>query len=111
MIVVLLYPPAQMIGESDEIEAVGGELVHVIPATDAAPDVVKFSTLAELRYYVDPRRGQLMMEVRGLGPWSVRWGTWAAWRLPRADEMRGWTANKAAAAGLVMPDAKAEPKC
>jgi hypothetical protein len=102
MILVLLYPPAQMIGETEDVaETAPGKLERTGVPGSSFP-FVRFEQLGELTYFND-ERGALNLAVRGLGPWTVEHASWTGWRKPTRDEERAWTMHRAAVAGIVAP--------
>ena len=107
MVVVLLYPPAQLIGETADLETVGEpgnlELAYVAAAR-GQDDRVHFPQFGILSYSQD-RFERIVLQVRGLGPYALRGDSWAAWREPTSDELRAWDNHKAAVAGILTPDA------
>ena len=115
MLFVLLYPPAQLIGETDDLETVGeAPDVELAYAGGRGPtERVRFPQLGSLTYSMD-RYGRTMLMVQGLGPYALRGDSWVAWRLPTTDERRAWDAHKAAVAGIIAPrtpDAKRNEPC
>jgi hypothetical protein len=108
MIVILLYPPAQLIGETEDLQTVEDELVRVV-AEPGQTERVRFAQLGILSYTQD-RFGRTLLMVQGLGPYKLRGDSWAAWRKPTSDELRAWDKHRAAVAGILTPEVAKRPE-